>query len=103
MRHIVQEATGLFHLENGNISLTNGEGKIHVNYRTVSYNEAISSIFTLDQDLVFNKTAFLRSAIFVQISNHEIFLSSLMEGSNIVTVGLFQAKANPFSQVRSLA
>ena len=103
MRYIVQEATGLFHLENGNISLKNGEGKIQVNLRTVSYNEAISSIFTLDQDLVFNITVSLRSVIFVQISNHEIFLSSLMEGSNIVTVGLFQTKANPFSQVRSLA
>ena len=103
MRSIVQETTGLFHLENGNISLKNGEGKIQVNLRTVSYNEAISSIFTLDQDLVFNITVSLRSAIFVQISNHEIFLSSLMEGSNIVTVGLFQTKANPFSQVRSLA
>ena len=103
MRYIVQEATGLFHLENGNISLKNGEGKIQVNLRTVSYNEVISSIFTLDQDLVFNITVSLRSAIFVQISNHEIFLSSLMEGSNIVAVGLFQTKANPFSQVRSLA
>lgn len=102
-RSIVQEATGLFHLGNGNISLKNGEGKIQVNLRTVSYNEAIRSIFTLDQDLVFNITVSLRSAIFVQISNQEIFLSSLMEGSNIVTVGLFQTKANPFSQVRSLA
>lgn len=103
MRYIVQEATGLFHLENGNISLKNGEGKIQVNFRTVSYKEEISSIFILDQDLVFNITASLRSAIFVQISNHEIFLSSLMEESNTVTVGLFQTKANPFSQVGLLA
>ena len=102
MRNIAQKAIEYNQTDHGNIS---PENNIRLNLRLVTYDKVISRITNLDHDRFFNcnTRATLCAAIFVQFSGHEIFLSSLMEWSNIVTVGLFQTSGNPLSQVRSPA
>lgn len=102
MRNIAQKAIEYKQTDHGNIS---PENNIRLNLRLVTYDKVISRITNLDHDRFFNCNirATLCANIFVQFSGHESFLSSLMELSNIVTVGLFQTSGNPLSQVRSPA
>lgn len=94
---IVQNAVERYQFDHMNGLL---EKAAHLNIKLVRYNRTISSIFTLEQDHFFNLSSkSLCSAIFVYISNHELVLSSLMERSNIVTVGLFQTYGIPWTQV----
>lgn len=102
IKNIAQKAIEFYHLDHGNIS---PENKIRLNLSLVTYDKVINRITNLDDDRFFNcniKTT-LCAAIFVQFSSHEIFLSSLMERLNIISVGLFQTSGNPLSQVRSPA
>ena len=102
IKNIAQKAIEFYQLDHGNIS---PENKIRLNLSLVTYNKVISRITNLDDDRFFNcniRTT-LCAAIFVQFSSHEIFLSSLMERLNIISVGLFQTSGNPLSQVRSPA
>lgn len=102
MRNIAQKAIEYKQTDHGNIS---PENNIRLNLRLETYDKVISRITNLDHDRFFNCNirATLCANIFVQFSGHESFLSSLMELSNIVTVGLFQTSGNPLSQVRSPA
>ena len=77
------------------------EKRVHLNFKLVRYNRTINNILVLGEDLFGNLSASLRLAIFVEISSHELVLSSLMERSNIVTVGLFQTEGVLWTQVRS--
>ena len=102
IKNIAQKAIEFYCLDHGNIS---PENKIRLNLSLVTYDKVINRITNLDDDRFFNcniKTT-LCAAIFVQFSSHEIFLSSLMERLNIISVGLFQTSGNPLSQVRSPA
>ena len=102
IKNIAQKAIEFYYLDHGNIS---PENKIRLNLSLVTYDKVISRITNLDDDRFFNcniRTT-LCAAIFVQFSSHEIFLSSLMERLNIISVGLFQTSGNPLSQVRSPA
>lgn len=102
IKNIAKKAIEFYQLDHGNIS---PENKIRLNLSLVTYDKVISRITNLDDDRFFNcniRTT-LCAAIFVQFSNHEIFLSSLMGRLNIITVGLFQTSGKPLSQVRSPA
>lgn len=76
------------------------EKAVGLNFRLVEYNRTVSSILTLDLKSICNLSVSLCSVIFVQVSSHELFLSSLMERSNIASIGLFQTSGVPWTQVR---
>ena len=96
-RKIVQKAVERYQFDHGNILL---EKAVFLNFKLVTYNKVINSLLTPDQDrFQCNLTASLCSTIFVHISNHELVLSSLMERSNIVTVGLFRKNGTLTTQV----
>lgn len=93
---IVQNAVDRYLFDHKNSSL---ETHIHLNFSFIGYNRVIGSF--LDQERYFNlSTSTIHAAILVHISNHELILSSIMEKSNIVTIGLFQTDGIPRTQVR---
>ena len=94
---LVQEVVERYQLDQKNRL---SEKAVGLNFRLVKYNRTVSSIFTLDLDRICNLSVSLCSIIFVQVTSHELFLSSLMERSNTATIGLFQTSGVPWTQVR---
>ena len=92
---LVQEVVERYQFDQDRLS----EKAVGLNFRLVKYNRTVSSIFTLDFDRFCNLSVSLCSIIFVQVTSHELFLSSLMERSNIATIGLFQTSGVPLTQV----
>lgn len=99
LTQIVQNAVDRYSVDHK--SSSTGEG-FHLDFSLIGYNRMISDILSLDQHGFFsyNLSTTLRAAIFIHISSHELILSSILERSNILTVGLFQTNGIPRTQVR---
>lgn len=76
-----------------------------LSFKLIRYNRMISDILSLDQvmGLNYNQSSSLHVAIFVHLSSHELVLASILENSDILTVGLFQTNGMSMTQVRRIA
>lgn len=92
LEEIVHNAIDRYSYDHENSSL---ENHIRLNFSLVSYNRMMDSILSLEQ----HHSTSLRSAIFVHVSKHEMGMSSIMERSNIGTIGLFQTDGILTTQV----
>lgn len=83
----------------------NDKNSSDLSFKLIRYNRMISDILSLDQvmGLNYNQSSSLHVAIFVHISSHELVLASILENSNILTVGLFQTNGMSRTQVRRIA
>lgn len=95
-RRIVNKAVERYQFDQNDPSSVNA---VRLSFKLVRYNRTVSSILTFNIDRFCKLSTSLCSGIFVDISSHELILSSLMRRSNIVTVGLFQTSGIPWTQV----
>ena len=97
-RRIVHKAVERYQFDDQKDTLS--VNAVQLSFRLVKYNRTVTSILTFNIDHFCNLSTSSCSAIFVEISRHEMFMSSLMRRSNIITVGMFQTSGGiPWTQV----
>jgi len=99
---ILQNAEDMFLASGQDKNQRNERPGVYINWRWIHEAEIAGSQIGLEHSLldVWNISSRIHGGIFVDINSNTVFLSAVLERSAIPTVGIFQSREQPRTQVR---